>query len=77
MRPFRFLAALTLIAGLSATAALAEDDGGRDPSVDQYVVCSAIIESCLAACSTLSDKGGVLTLGISASCNARTPIGSA
>lgn len=55
----RLLASIALLS-LSFAPALAEDNGPH-PSGDQYTVCSAIHDSCFAACSLEDDSGAILT----------------
>jgi hypothetical protein len=60
MNPLLKLLASTILLALSLAPAHAEDNGAH-PSGNQYTVCSAILESCFAACSLEDDSGAVLT----------------
>lgn len=61
MPPVRKLAtALILTFALGAAPALAAPNDGHDPSVDQDTVCTAILQSCNAACEAEPSTDAVL-----------------
>jgi hypothetical protein len=55
-----FASTLAIAVALGTAPAFAADNDGHDPSADQYAVCSAILESCMAACSLEPPSDAVL-----------------